>query len=225
MEKFYNKLFKNASTVALTVVISVLVIVGLVTAATTIGTNFSTDGTLTVTGLSTLGAATSTSATTTDYLYVGADGTENFFDFQGGDLYVQDDAEIDSDLIVAGKATVTVAVTIGAPTANYIDFTGGDLIVQDDIEVDSDVRIGGNASTTGDIWVSGSTFDLTTTTATTTPGLFIRDNTTATSTLSIGDDVGDTVVGCIEMIRSDGTYARAIIDGTDWNIQAGRCND
>jgi hypothetical protein len=86
-------------------------------------------------------------------------------------------------------------------------------------------RFGDLASTTGDLFVSGGTFDLTTTTATTSMGVFVRSSETATTTLSVGDTEGHKSVGCLEMVRSDGTYARVIIDGTAFNIQPGRCKD
>jgi len=101
-----------------------------------------------------------------------------------------------------------------------IDFDGGDLLVA------GDVAIGGTASTTGDLYVSGGTLDVTTTTATTTIGLFSRGSGTATSTVSIGDiDSGDADAGCLEMVR-EGAYFRCYIDtaGTGIECASGRCN-
>ncbi|MBU4360409.1 hypothetical protein KKA66_00945, partial [Patescibacteria group bacterium] len=106
--------------------------------------------------LATFTTATSTSATTTEYLYVGHDISEpTGWDFAGGDLAVSGDAYFNN------KATTSVAFTIGAPTANYINFAGGDLIVQGDVEVDGGIwtnsatttdtlSIGGNATTSGE---------------------------------------------------------------------------
>lgn len=59
---------------------------------------------------------------------------------------------------------------------------------------------------------------------TSTQGLFVgATDGTATTTVGIGEGGG--VVGCLEMVTSAGTYSRAIIDGTTWNIQAGRCDE
>jgi len=136
-----------------------------------------------------------------------------------------------SGLTTLGAATGThvtsteyVSVALGDGSVDYLNFGGGDLYVQDDLEVDSDVRIGGNASTTGDLWVSGGTADLTTSTATTTPGVIVRDTTLSTSTVSIGDPDG--APGCLEMVR-DGAYYRCYLDKADLTkltCGAGRCN-
>lgn len=206
MEKFYNKLFKNSFSIVLTVIVSVLVIVGLVTATTTIGTNIDTDGTLVVDG----------NATTSGNLIVGSSA----WDAPTSTLTV------DGSAAFTGVATSSDALWAGSGgTADWLDLAGGDLFVQDDIQAGGDLRLGGKASTTGDLWVSGGTLDMTTTTATSTVGLFIRSKDIGTTTVSIGSDIGDKSVGCIEMIRADGTYARAIIDDTAFNIQPGRCND
>ena len=171
----------------LSVVTSVFVVSLVAYGATTIGTNIVTTGT-----------SSSTSATTTAYLYVGEDiaeptgwnfsggdlivsglayfhtkattttalavgaGTINALDMAGGDLYVQDDLEVDGfatsttgfysmgvleiggNGLIRGKATTTTALAIGAGTINALDMTGGDLYVQDDLEVD-----GFATSTTG----------------------------------------------------------------------------
>ena len=204
--------------------------VSLVFAATTIGTNISTTGTLSSTGLATFTTATSTSATTTAYLYIGPDITEPTagWDFSYGDLIVSDDAFFNS------QATTSASLWVGSGgTPNNLSMSGGDLYVQDDLEVDgsawigSDTTIGGYASTTGDLIVNGGTIYNGTTTATTTIGFFHDAHQNSTSTISIGKlsgNQGDVVTACIEMVTSAGTYARAIIDGTVWNISAGRCN-
>ncbi|RJR31791.1 hypothetical protein C4569_01120 [Candidatus Parcubacteria bacterium] len=175
------KILQNGSTAkrsAVVVLFSIFAIALVVTAASTIGNNISTDGTLDVTGLSTFSRATSTSATTTEYLSVG------------------------------------VGFTTG-----IADFTGGDLMVS------GNVAVGGNASTTGDLFVSGGTFDVTTSTGTTTMGIFVRDNDTATSTLSVGGG-GNMSKGCLEMVSSS-AYYYCIINGAGTGIQCGlgRCSD
>ncbi len=186
---------------------------------------------------------TSTSATATSYLWVGGFFTvPPSFDFLNGDV------GINNDLTVNNIATVTAALWVGSGTANNLNLAGGDLYVQDDLEVDSVIylqnnetisntvngliELGGSASTTGDLYVSGGTFDLTTSTATTTGGLFVRDNTTATTTVSIGeitDGATKTRVGCLEIAATTGAYYRCYIDtaagsSTALVCVAGRCN-
>ncbi len=66
----------------------------------------------------------STVATTTEFLNVGTGTGANVthLDRSGGDLYVADDVEIDSDLSVAGNATTT-----GAQNASYYTGSGEEL--------------------------------------------------------------------------------------------------
>jgi len=117
---------------AIIIVFGALFVGAVVYGATTIGSNISTGGTLDVTGLSTFANATSTSATSTAYLYVGFDITEPVgWDFSGGDLIVSGDAFFNS------KATSSVAFWVGAGgTSDWLDLTGGDLYVQNDAEFD-----------------------------------------------------------------------------------------
>ena len=113
---------------------SVFLVSIVVYGATTIGTNIITTGT-----------ASSTSATTTDYLYVGHDITEpDGWDFSGGDLIVSGAAYF------AAKATSTTAFAVGAGTIGSLDMADGDLYVQDDVE------IGGWASTTSALNTQGT---------------------------------------------------------------------
>ena len=172
-------------------------------------------GTLGVTGLSTFSTVTSTSATTTAYLDIGVqpDGTTTLVNWTGGDLYVQDDIEVDDDVNIGDDLTVVDGIS-----ANGITTT--DSLV-----------VGGYASTTGDLIVTGGTFDLTTGTATTTPGIFARiNNDTATSTLSAGNVEGGGVsTGCLELVGSNGQYYFCSVDvDTPTNglsCGAGRCNE
>ena len=201
------------------------------------------DDKLYVTGLTTLARATSTSATSTDYFWVGVPITDPAGWDYTNDLLVSDDFYVNS------QATTSASLWVGSGgDAANLNLAGGDLYVQDDVEIDgsatttslylsNDLTIVGHASTTGDLrtddaLIFGGTVHLTTSTATTTDGIFVDMpyNGTATTTVSFGENVGDTTVGCIEMVRSNGTYVRAIIDagggGTlAWNIQAGRCHE
>ena len=183
----------------LSVVTSVFVVSLVAYGATTIGTNIVTTGT-----------SSSTSATTTAYLYVGEDiaeptgwnfsggdlivsglayfhtkattttalavgaGTINALDMAGGDLYVQDDLEVDGfatsttgfysmgvleiggNGLIRGKATTTTALAIGAGTINALDMTGGDLYVQDDLEVDGFATTTSALNTQGNLHVGGT---------------------------------------------------------------------
>ena len=135
------------------IVASVFLVMLVASGATTIGTNITTTGT-----------ASSTSATTTDYLYVGYDITEpDGWDFSGGDLIVSGAAYF------AAKATSTTAFAVGAGTIDSLDMAGGDLYVQDDVEVDGwasttsalntqgTLHVGGNASVDGTFTFGTST--------------------------------------------------------------------
>lgn len=228
MRNFEKGLTLKRSAVVIT--ISVFFIALVVYGATTISNNISTGGTLTVTGLTTLGAATSTSATTTAYLYVGPSfGLPSSFDYDG-DLAVQ------SDLVVNNKATSTVALWVGSGgTADNINLAGGDLYVQNDAEIDGDLwvgsvtttdslLVGGYASTTGDLIVGGGTVDVTTSTATTTLGLFVRTRN-STSTVSIGELESDRTPGCLEMVRENAMYHCYVDSGANFVCALGRCVD
>ena len=160
---------------AIVVLLATIFVVSVTFAATTIGSSITTGGNVTATGW-----ASTTNATTTDYVYVGWGVTAPAgFDYKG-DLIVSDDAFIND------QATTSKSLWVGsAGTANNLSMSGGDLYVQDDVEIDGDLwlvratttdslYVGGNASTTGDLYVSGGTIDITTSTATTTMGLFVR---------------------------------------------------
>src|SRR3989338_5161246 len=244
---FLSKLSSFFSS-AMVVLIASLFVVSIVYAGTTIGANIATTGSLDVDGTS-----SSTSATTTYYVYIGADITEptgwdfglgdllagddayiggqattsvslwigsgvaaNNPNMAGGDLYVQNDAEIDGTLYYSAatgtSATSTAYTMIGVTPSTFdaFNYAGGDLYVQGVAEIDSNVDIGGYASTTGDVIVSGGTFSLGTTTATTTAGLFVgATGVTGTTTISVGvHDATSQASGCLEMSRiDDGTAA------------------
>jgi len=226
---------------AVVVLIASLFVISIVYAATTIGSNITTGGNLAVTG-----TASSTSATTSAYLMVGYDANDfsalsSLFDY-------------DQDLAVAGnifatRVTSTSATSsdyfmVGDLSVSYLDYAGGDLYVADDVEIDGsatttslylddDIRILGNASTTGDILVQGGTIDLSTSTPTTTPGIFSRDLSIATSTISVGNvnkgagnNAEGASAGCLEMVR-EGAYYQCWITtaGTGIECTAGRCGD
>ena len=203
---------------ALVVLIASLFVMSVVYAATTIGSNITTGGNLTVTG-----AASSTSATSTVYVQVGVGAASyTLFNFAGGDIYATDDLEVDDDANFADDVTIGDLLTLTR------------ISVQSVTTTDS-LQVGGYASTTGDLFVGGGTIDMSTSTvATTSIGVFVGTQSggnatrlTSTTTVSVGENNGDTTKGCIELVRSDGTYVRAYIAGgtTTWLIEAGRCND
>ncbi|OGZ35519.1 MAG: hypothetical protein A3A94_02550 [Candidatus Portnoybacteria bacterium RIFCSPLOWO2_01_FULL_43_11] len=100
-----KNLFRNERffAVILSIFISVFFVTLFVYGVTTIGTNVNTGGNLTVSGW-----ATSTSATTTDYLYVGSDITEpTGWDFKNGDLIVSGATSLNS-------ATTSDTLSIGS---------------------------------------------------------------------------------------------------------------
>ena len=136
----------------LSVCFSVFLVMIVVYGSTTIGTNITTTGT-----------ASSTSATTTDYMYVGHDITEPAgWDFSGGDFIVSGAAYFGT------KATSATAFAVGAGTINYLDMSGGDLYVQGDAEIDGTasttsalntqgtLHVGGNAAVEGTLTIGAS---------------------------------------------------------------------
>ena len=183
-------------------------------------------------------AATGTSATSTAYTMIGVTpSTFDAFNYAGGDLYVQGVAEIDGTLYYSAatgtSATSTAYTMIGVTPSTFdaFNYAGGDLYVQGVAEIDSNVDIGGYASTTGDVIVSGGTFSLGTTTATTTAGLFVgATGVTGTTTISVGvHDATSQASGCLEMSRiDDGTAAwyscYVNTAGNGIICQTGRCN-
>ena len=98
-----------------------------------------------------------------------------------------------------------------APSGDFTALT--DLYIEDALTVD------------GTVALAGGVFDLTTSTATTTPGIFSRDNTSATTTISAGDDA-KLLAGCFELVTSAGAYVRTYVAGgtTALVTEAGGCN-
>jgi len=100
------------------------------------------------------------SATTSEYLWIGAAGTINHADTVGGDLYVQDDAEIDGSLYVTGTASSTNVIVGGWATTTdlWVGATQAanattSLVLGDDISTDSAVCI--KVMATDNSWVYG----------------------------------------------------------------------
>src|SRR3989344_5433305 len=95
--------------------------------------------------------------------------------------------------------------------------------------IEGTTLLDGNASTTGDLFVSGGTFDLTTSTGTTTPGIFSQSLARSTSTISAGVITNGSTkksVGCLELAATNGAYYSCFIDTATPSLvsQLGRCN-
>lgn len=102
-----TKFLKNTGPVSviISVALSVLFVVTVVQAATTIGSNISTDGTVSVTGLTTMGNASSTQLSVFNNAYFGATATSSFSS--------------------TGALTLTNALTYGGVTlSNAVTGTG-----------------------------------------------------------------------------------------------------
>lgn len=95
--------------IIISVVLSVLFVVTTVQAATTIGSNISTDGTISVTGLTTLGQASTTRISVFDTAYFGGTATSTFN--SAGNLSVA------GTLGVTGTSTLSSALTVSGLTS------------------------------------------------------------------------------------------------------------
>jgi len=132
-------------------------------------------------GILYLDRATSTSATSTAYMYIGPDFTEPAgFDFAGGDV------AIGSDLVVGNKATSTAGLWVGGTTGvlNNGNMAGGDVYIQDVLEVDTGAYLA-SASTTDTLTVGSNALGQLSVTqgATTRTGLAVRAAASATANL------------------------------------------
>lgn len=208
-------------TIPLYLIASFLLVVVAVKAATTIGTNISTDGTLSVTGTASL-----TTASTTDDFWLGnqtADDDDSLFmDASSSEYVMWDDSpgqfQLSDDLLINGNASSTGYFVVGAtqPTNNM---AAGDVLV------------GGNATTTGDLVVSGGDLNKDGTgltlggKATSTAFVVGTETTAATTTIKIKTDGSAAAKSCLEMVNtSDGAIYRVFLNGTAFMIQAGACN-
>ena len=251
MKEFYQKIFKNTVSIVLSVIACALLLGGFAWAATTISSNIETAGTLSVTGLTTLGAATSTSATSTAYIYVGADFSEDAnMNFSGGDLFVKDAVNVGgvtyldgalqatSTSLFTGAATFysTIAVTGATTLSSTLDVTGLSTLAggidtagaTTDITLQNDETI--SNATDGNISFGTTAMSMATTTATTTGSVWVSAPAgTATSTIIVGGgEVGEVAVnpGCIELWRENAPYKIYInADGSGLTVAEGRCKD
>lgn len=144
------------------------------------------------------------------------------FSSQGGDLGAS------GTRFPSGISADSTSPTSGQIRGTTFTATGA-MTVGSTLDVTGAVTMGSTASTTGDLYVSGGTIDITTTTATSTAGLFVRTvpADTSTSTISGGNAEGDVTAGCIELVTSAGAYVRTYVAGgtTALVTEAGRCQD
>lgn len=61
------------------------------------------------------------SATTSNFLHIGTGGTINYLSYSNGDLYVQDDVEIDGNLYVSGITSLQAATTTNLAVSTLTD--------------------------------------------------------------------------------------------------------
>ncbi|OGY45107.1 MAG: hypothetical protein A2729_05470 [Candidatus Buchananbacteria bacterium RIFCSPHIGHO2_01_FULL_39_14] len=159
--------------------------------------------------------------TSTVALWVGSAGTANNINLAGGDLYVQDDAEID-DLLTFSRATSTSATTTA-----YL-MVGSDFTLPSVFNYSEDLSVSGD-TVLNDLYVVGGSATVSTGTATTTLGLLVGPTQgIGTTTLSVGVANNATSMqnGCIEMVKN-GVYSKIYINenGTALVVTVGRCKD
>ncbi|MFA6381760.1 MAG: hypothetical protein WCX08_00640 [Candidatus Buchananbacteria bacterium] len=153
--------------------------------------------------------------------------------------------------VVYAATTIGSSITVGS---GDITLTSGNLSVggsatTTSLYASNDLTVIGNASSTGGLYTQGAVsaggsltvgsyikaggtiFDLSTSSApTTTPGIFSRDRTSSTSTVSIGDindgSAAPVTNGCLELAASNGAYYNCYIDVATPSLvcSAGRCN-
>ena len=216
---------KQIISISLSVIVSVFLVSLAVYAATTIGANIDTGGTLSVTGMASFSTASTTgnfwlgnqTADDDDYLYMDASSTEylmwddsaNQFVFSNG--VILPSATTSDSLYITGLASTTGAVYVGMGTAAgddylYFDESGSlESLMWDDspgmFVVSDDLNVSGVASSTEGFRVNDHFIIDSSGIATTTENFIIGDgNSTATSTLEIGDT--DTA-GCLKIRDAD----------------------
>ena len=143
---------------AVVVLISSLFVISIVFAATTIGSNILTDGNLDVNG-----TASTTSATSTAYIDIGVrpDGGVTLVNWAGGDLYVQDDIEVDddaniADLLTLGRATTTRITSTAAISVGSFFTSPAGFDFTEDLAVSGDIVGNNKVTSTVALWVGSA---------------------------------------------------------------------
>ncbi len=112
-------------------------------------------------------------ATTTIFHWVGSGGTANYINYAGGDLYVQNDVEIDGALYVTGATTHAADIystdgalfNVASTTALEVQNGSGVSVFKVNTSA-AGVTITGSTTLTGDIYsTDGALFDISSTTA------------------------------------------------------------
>ena len=185
-----NSFYKNRGpiSVILSIILSVLFVVTVVQAATTIGSNITTDGTINVNGLTTLGQASSTLLSVYNGAYFGGTATSSFS--STGDLTLttasstgtvkfavinSDSGEIsfgNENLTTTGAVNFATASSTGLATLDSIKISStGDTI--------ADIQFGTCTVTFGSITASSTAVtDCTATGVTTSYEVFVTPNIT-----------------------------------------------
>lgn len=155
-----NSFYKNTRFISvLSVIFSVLFVVTVVQAATTIGSNISTDGTVSVTGLTSLGQASSTRLSVFDTAYFGGSATSTFS--STGALSLISTLNVTGVTTLTGNLILTTASSTGATALHTVKVSSvGDVL--------SDVQHGTCTVTIGSITASSTVMATCTATGVTT---------------------------------------------------------
>ncbi|MDP3729214.1 MAG: hypothetical protein Q8R26_00445 [bacterium] len=199
------------SVVIFSVALSLFIVYAGVFGATTISTNITTDGTLTVTGASTLtGAAALSSTLTVD----GLATTTGMHTLTGGFISRASSTmngafDLDGTLNVAGLATVVYAsgTTVSLTDNVLIGASGGLAVGTTTSPADGHVIIGAVSSGAG----TGGRLGI----GTTTPGTAIAVAGIGTTTIAVVSDSVLNVGGCIQMLSASGTIYKMYIGSLD----------
>ena len=143
MSKFFRNL--GPVSVVFSIVLSVLFVVNVVQAATTIGNNISTDGTVNVTGLSSLGQASTTNFSNIGMAYFGGTATTT----------IDSAGNVNAQGITVGSTTID---SIGNVNAQTISIGGGDTILKhlSTVGYITFGTVAANACNTGTITITGA---------------------------------------------------------------------
>lgn len=126
-----NSFYRNARLISvLSVIFSVLFVVTVVQAATTIGSNISTDGTVSVTGLTSLGQASSTRFSVFDTAYFGGSATSTFS--STGALSLISTLNVTGVTTLTGNLVLTTASSTGTVKFSTINSDTGAISFSDE---------------------------------------------------------------------------------------------
>lgn len=188
-------------TVGASILVSFLVVWMLAVGATTISSNVSTDGTLTASGLTTLGFASTTSVSLSQNLMVNGMATTTG---SSGNIATE------GTLTVAGATTLssTLSVASGLTTLGFASTTS--------VSLTQNLMVNKKATTTGSTGNFATEGTITSVgnigVGTTTPSAEISALGAATTTVYITSS-GSGIGGCIELIGTNGTVYKMYVGG------------